>query len=369
MHAFVFYFALLIAGACAQAQNPPQDPAIQRQPGPSKLSQTEVPKLRARAEAGDASAQFDLGKAYESGNGVSKNDESAVKWYRKAADQGNADAENMLGVMYLLGQGVSRDKEEAVRWYHKAAKQGNSQAMFNLGASYYNGEGVPSNPNRAYAWFLLAQEAGNPAADDAVKRSAEEAGRLGTPTAVLQIGTMYETGDELSQSDPQAAKWYGRIADVSPAAGVRLASLMINSKNIAHDYGRAMHLCRDAASKRYSDGDLCVAYLYRKGLGTSADTEEAIKWYEEAGELGSRQAELIMGQIYWRGEGVAVDRAEAYFHLYRAARLGGPDVRPLAEQLRQEMNEDEMNRFDKKLRQWHLNPDKVLSFMEEKRPQ
>jgi TPR repeat protein len=178
-----------------------------------------------------------------------------------------------------------------------------------------------------------------------------------------------KTGEELSQSDPQAAKWYAKIVDVSPAAGVRLASLLINSKNIAHDYGRAMHLCRGAASKRYSEGDLCVAYLYRKGLGTPADTEEAIKWYEEAGEIGSRQAELIMGQMYWRGEGVGVDRAEAYFHFYRAARIGGPDVRPLAEQLRQEMNEDEMKRFDKKLRQWHLSPDKVLSFMEERRPQ
>jgi len=43
---------------------------------------------RARAERGDADAQFKLGMAYEEGRGVTQDYAQAAAWYRKAADQG-----------------------------------------------------------------------------------------------------------------------------------------------------------------------------------------------------------------------------------------------------------------------------------------
>jgi TPR repeat protein len=60
-------------------------------------SDIDIAKLKARAEQGDASAQFDLGLAYAGGRGVPKNLTHDVKWYRKAADQGHADAQYHLG--------------------------------------------------------------------------------------------------------------------------------------------------------------------------------------------------------------------------------------------------------------------------------
>src|SRR5260370_2186987 len=281
VNAFVFYLALGAATAGAQTltQTPPSPTPDQRSIQ-SKLSAAEVAKLQASAEGGDASAQYALGIAYEGGNGVPQSDESAVKWYRKAADQGNAVAQSRLGVMYRIGQGVGRDKEEAVRWYRKAARRGNPQALFNLGVSYYNGDGVPSNPTLAYSWFLLAQEAGNPAAEDAVKRSAEEGGRMGTPDALVQVAAMYEKGEELPQSYIEAAKWYRKAAELSPLAAVNLSSLLIDGKGVAQDYGQAMSFCRRAAKWNYAPGQFCVGYLYQRGLGTPADPKEAAKWYQ-----------------------------------------------------------------------------------------
>jgi len=58
----------------------------------------------ARAERGDADAQFDLGRMYYEGRGVVKDDAQAVAWYRKAAAQGLADAQNSLGLMYEDGK-------------------------------------------------------------------------------------------------------------------------------------------------------------------------------------------------------------------------------------------------------------------------
>ena len=61
---------------------------------------------------------------------------------RHAAEQGDADAQYNLGVAYDNGEGVPQDHAEAARWYRLAAEQGNASAQFNLGVAYENGEGV-----------------------------------------------------------------------------------------------------------------------------------------------------------------------------------------------------------------------------------
>ncbi len=70
-------------------------------------------KYKPKAEKGDASAQFNLGRCYFYGQGVAKDEVEAVKWYRKAADQGNARAQYTLGMCYRDGEGVAKDEVEA----------------------------------------------------------------------------------------------------------------------------------------------------------------------------------------------------------------------------------------------------------------
>ena len=108
------------------------------------------------AEQGNAKAQFNLGVAYRNGEGVAKDVVEAVKWYGKAAEQGNAPAQFNLGNAYSNGEGVAKDLVEAVKWYGKAAEQGNAKAQFNLGVAYYKGEGVAKNLVEGYAWNHLA---------------------------------------------------------------------------------------------------------------------------------------------------------------------------------------------------------------------
>ena len=52
---------------------------------------------------GDASAQYDLGLRYATGEGVPQDDSEAVTWYRLAAEQGHALAQATLGHMYATG--------------------------------------------------------------------------------------------------------------------------------------------------------------------------------------------------------------------------------------------------------------------------
>ena len=64
-----------------------------------------VEALKARAEKGDADAQYSLGWAYKNGEGVQQDYAEAVKWFRKAAEQGNALAQNNLGFSYAQRPG------------------------------------------------------------------------------------------------------------------------------------------------------------------------------------------------------------------------------------------------------------------------
>ncbi len=65
-------------------------------------NQTEAPDVEAVrlvAEQGDAEAQYNLGGAYASGQGVPQDYTETARWFRRAAEQGHANAQYALGLM------------------------------------------------------------------------------------------------------------------------------------------------------------------------------------------------------------------------------------------------------------------------------
>ncbi len=78
-------------------------------------------RLLERAQKGDAEAQFELGKNYETGRiGLPKDLSQARHWYRQAADQGEPFAAFSLAVLFNFGKGVPRDYVQAYIWYERA---------------------------------------------------------------------------------------------------------------------------------------------------------------------------------------------------------------------------------------------------------
>jgi TPR repeat protein len=161
--------------------------------------------LEAKAKAGDASAQFELGAVYHDGTGEEKDFKKAIEWFTKAANQGDVRAQFNIGVMYYMGESVKQDFDIARGWFEKAAAKNNARAEFNLGVMYYRGEGVKQDfkkameyftqaalqnfneaqfnlgvmyakgegievdMGRAYAWFSVAKDNGNPRAEEVLK--------------------------------------------------------------------------------------------------------------------------------------------------------------------------------------------------------
>jgi TPR repeat protein len=79
-----------------------------------------------------------------------------LRWYRQAADQGYAAAQYDLGQAYNLGDGVAKDGAEAARWWEKAAEQGIAKPQYNLGLAYHSGAGVQKDELQAYFWKAIA---------------------------------------------------------------------------------------------------------------------------------------------------------------------------------------------------------------------
>ena len=189
----VFCVAVLAICGCDQGQPTPPVPTPPT-PTPDKQATTAVSApdfaaMKKDAESGDATAQFNLGVMYQSGQGVPQDYADAMKWYRLAADQGDEDAQNNLGVMYAKGQGVPQDYAEAVKWFRLAADQGHAWAQDSLGVMYKNGDGVPQDFTEAYAWFSVAAAGGYP---DATNKRDVAAGEL--------------TPEQLSEAKKRAAE-------------------------------------------------------------------------------------------------------------------------------------------------------------------
>ena len=125
--------------------------------------------FRKAADQGDAKAQYNLGMAYDTGQGVDQDYTLAAQWYRKAALQGLPQAQNNLGILYKQGQGVTHDYGQAVDWFLKAADQGFPQAQHNLGLAYRDGQGVKKDATQAALWLRKAAEQGDEVAQADLK--------------------------------------------------------------------------------------------------------------------------------------------------------------------------------------------------------
>ena len=91
-----------------------------------------VERCRAKADQGDAQAQFSLGERYYDGLGVERDYAEAFAWFLKAAEQGNARAQDNAGLMLFLGRGTERDPIEACKWLILARDQADPKAAESL---------------------------------------------------------------------------------------------------------------------------------------------------------------------------------------------------------------------------------------------
>jgi TPR repeat protein len=117
-------------------------------------------ETKRRAEAGDATAQCNLGIFYFFGQGVRRDVRESTRWYCRAAEQGDAQAQYNLGIAFDRGHGVARDSSESFRWFLAAAEGGHAESQYNVAISYGQGNGVGMDWIEAFRWIILSDQGG-----------------------------------------------------------------------------------------------------------------------------------------------------------------------------------------------------------------
>ena len=145
--------------------------ATAQAPSPAPTASVSIDAaLLAKANAGDAAAQVEVGEQYahagatEHYRTVAAQDyQQAAAWYLKAANQKFVDGELHLAALYRDGgNGFPRDMEQAAAWYLKAANQGDVFAQGTLGVLYSMGQGVAHDDSEAYFWLDIAASSKGP---------------------------------------------------------------------------------------------------------------------------------------------------------------------------------------------------------------
>jgi TPR repeat protein len=231
---------------------------VQLRAEPIHDGQESFESVKAKAENGDAEAQYVLAIWYFRGKDVPKNEDEAMKWFRKSVEQGCADAECYLAGIYLGGEGVATNEVEAFTLYKKAAEQGS-------------------------AWGQAL------------------------------LGTMYEFGQGCSQDDSEAVKWLRKAADQEYAmAQFNLGVYYRDGKSVKQDFNEAVKWFSKAAKQELPQAQYNLGVLYLNGQGVTRDFETAVKLFQKAADCGMAEAQYNLGACYANGDGVAKDYIEAY---------------------------------------------------------
>lgn len=70
-----------------------------------------------------------------------------------------------------------------------------------------------------------------------------------------------------------------------------------------------------------------IGVIYEKGQGVAIDNAEAAQWYRKAADKGNPAAQYRLGRLYERGLGVEQNREEAIKWYKKSAKQGYVDAR------------------------------------------
>jgi polyhydroxyalkanoate synthesis regulator phasin len=149
------------------------------------------------------------------------------------------------------------------------------------------------------------------------------AAESGNSQAMLALGYMYETGDQVTMDKQEAIKWYTMAGDAGEVdAMISLALLYESGNGVRKNLTEAAIWYRKAATAGHADAQQTLGYIYENGSGVVKDVVEAARWYERAALQGRVAAQNNLGRFYQLGIGVPQDLDQAVYWYEKAAAQG-----------------------------------------------
>ena len=193
---------------------------------------------------------------------LSSNDRfvDALKLWRKASERGEATARRRFGIgrLYRNGKGVFMNFAEAVHWYGLASERGHIEAKLELAKLLVSRASIPD----ASRFRQMRREPDSP------------------ETATLSA-LIYPHGDKV-ETDANRAR--ALLEEIEPSGDVEtaelLARLCLGAWGSAPDYARAKVLLERAAAAGRASGEFGLGDMFFRGIGVEIDRVRAADHYE-----------------------------------------------------------------------------------------
>jgi TPR repeat protein len=215
-------------------------------------------ELESSAASGNATAQFQLGRAYFRGEGFPVDKSKAHEWILKSAEQGNPDAITTMGYFYSQGIVLEKDEAKAIEWFRKGAEAGSAKSQLNLGLMLRQAKTIPLDNTESLKWLETAA----------------------------------------STDDPDAVRTYGQV-------------LFLGDSLIMPDRKKAFPFVLKSAEAGDAHSQNMVGVAYRDGDGTEKDIKQAKNWFLKAALQNDPKAQSNLAHILGVDSPASPDRKEA----------------------------------------------------------
>jgi hypothetical protein len=133
---------------------------------------------------------------------------------------------------------------------------------------------------------------------------------------------------EMSAAEIRAWAEKGEAAAQNYLGAMYSSGKDANGKDVLQDFTEAVKWFRKAADANFPLAQLRLGEMYKKGQGIPADMIEAIKWFRKAAEHGDADAQYEVGMACYSGLDVPKDLVEAYKWLSLGAAAGNVAAGP-----------------------------------------
>lgn len=169
------------------------------------------------------------------------------------------------------------DYRRAAKLFRKESDDGNLVADWYLGHMYRQGLGVPRNDAMAYSYYTRVADRFDPDEEDKQRLRI-------TVDAMVRMADYQRTGAVNAgiQPDPAgAARTYLKIATAygHPAAQYALGIMSIKGQGVKKNPGQGLKWLMAAARKRYAPAEAYLGELYWEGRIVKMDRTRALMWY------------------------------------------------------------------------------------------
>ncbi|MDE7350287.1 MAG: sel1 repeat family protein [Muribaculaceae bacterium] len=260
-----------------------------------------VKLLQAASNAGDKEANAYLGVYYYNHNDFKK----AKAYLDKCKPLDSGIGNTALGGIYLQGRGVKTDVPKAREYFHQAALQGYPRGTSLYGHNLRATGGGPVNYPEAFFWLYIAGDLGDDTARATLGRQlngesfgegeAAEDGEL----ALFWISTV--NGMQNMKNDPLYKEGFLPGLKTKEAAAEKgddwarfyLGSMNFNGDYLNQNYAQAIHYYEPIAHNAKLPHTILalvnsrLAYMYKNGKGTKADSTKAARYAKAAAKYGS----------------------------------------------------------------------------------